>query len=47
MENYVHIVTVIAILKDGKGRFLLVQRADHDDIFPSKWQNLGGKVEKR
>lgn len=38
------IVSTIVIVKSGE-RFLLVQRADDDDIFPGKWQNPGGKVE--
>ena len=24
---------------------MLVQRSENDDIFPGKWQNLGGKIE--
>ena len=38
------IVSTIVVVK-SKDRFLLVQRADDDDIFPGKWQNPGGKVE--
>lgn len=38
------IVSVIIILKCAN-KYLLVQRAKDDDIFPGKWQNLGGKVE--
>jgi 8-oxo-dGTP diphosphatase len=38
------IVSTVVIVK-SKGRFLLVRRAEDDDIFPNKWQNPGGKVE--
>ena len=38
------IVSTIAIIK-CQDKFLLVQRALDDDIFPGRWQNLGGKVE--
>src|SRR3989344_6676758 len=38
------IVSVIAVVKN-KDKFLLVQRSENDDIFPGKWQNLGGKIE--
>lgn len=38
------IISVIVVIK-CQGKFLLVQRSENDDIFPSKWQNLGGKIE--
>jgi len=38
------IVSVIIVIKCS-GKFLLVQRSENDDIFPGKWQNLGGKIE--
>lgn len=38
------IVSVIIAVKCS-GKFLLVQRSVNDDIFPGKWQNLGGKIE--
>lgn len=38
------IVSVIVVIKSS-GQFLIVQRSKHDDIFPGKWQNLGGKIE--
>ncbi len=38
------IVSVIVVLK-CKEKFLLVRRSESDDIFPGKWQNMGGKVE--
>lgn len=38
------IVSVIVVVACGK-KYLLVQRAINDDIFPGKWQNAGGKVE--
>ena len=38
------IVSVIIIIKCS-GKYLLVQRSKDDDIFPGKWQNMGGKVE--
>ena len=38
------VVSVIIAIKCS-GKFLLVQRSENDDIFPSKWQNLGGKIE--
>lgn len=44
MKLPIHIVTVIIVLK-YKSKYLLVQRSKEDEIFPSKWQNLGGKVE--
>lgn len=44
MEEPQHIVTVIVILK-YRNQYLLVQRNKDDEIFPGKWQNLGGKVE--
>lgn len=36
--------TVVIVYAQGK--FLLVQRALDDDIFPGKWQSAGGKLEK-
>ncbi|MBN2015496.1 NUDIX hydrolase [Candidatus Dojkabacteria bacterium] len=44
MSNPIHIVTVIVVLKH-RNKYLLVQRDHNEDIFPGKWQNLGGKVE--
>jgi len=38
------ITSVIAVLRN-QNKFLLVQRALTENIFPGKWQNLGGKVE--
>lgn len=38
------IVSVIAIICH-KNKFLLVQRHLEDEIFPGKWQNVGGKIE--
>jgi len=38
------IVSVIIAIKCS-GKFLLVQRSENDDIFPGRWQNLGGKIE--
>lgn len=38
------IVSVIVVIRCSR-KFLLVQRNENDDIFPGKWQNLGGKVE--
>jgi mutator protein MutT len=38
------IVSTVVVIK-SKERFLLVRRAEDDDIFPGKWQNPGGKVE--
>ena len=38
------IISVIVILK-CRNKFLLVQRKLDDEIFPGKWQNLGGKIE--
>ena len=38
------ITSVIVILK-CLDKFLLVQRSEDDDIFPGKWQNMGGKIE--
>lgn len=44
MSQPLQIVSVIvALLCEDK--FLLVQRSNNDDIFPGKWQNLGGKIE--
>jgi 8-oxo-dGTP pyrophosphatase MutT (NUDIX family) len=42
---YTQIVTTVIIIY-SKGKFLLVQRALDDDIFPGKWQNAGGKMER-
>ena len=44
MPHPLQIISVITVIK-CEGRFLLVQRHEDDDIFPGKWQNLGGKVE--
>jgi len=38
------IVSVIVLIKH-RNKCLLVQRSDDNDIFPSIWQNFGGKVE--
>ncbi len=45
MSTNLQIVSVIAVIRNNKGNYLLVQRAKNDDIFPLKWQNLGGKIE--
>ncbi len=45
MADNSQIVSVIAVIKNPRGEFLLVQRAKNDNIFPLKWQNLGGKIE--
>lgn len=44
MQQPLQIISVITILKCG-GKFLLVKRSEQDEVFPGKWQNLGGKVE--
>ncbi len=44
MSN-LQIVSVIAVIRNTEGKYLLVQRSANDDILPLKWQNLGGKVE--
>jgi 8-oxo-dGTP diphosphatase len=44
MADPLQIISVIIIIRSKK-KFLLVKRALNDDIFPGKWQNLGGKVE--
>jgi len=38
------ITSVIVVLKCQR-KFLLFRRDEYDDIFPCKWQNLGGKIE--
>lgn len=38
------IISVIVVLK-CLDKFLLVRRSEDDDIFPGKWQNMGGKIE--
>lgn len=38
------IVSVIVAIKSND-QFLIIQRSERDDIFPGKWQNLGGKIE--
>jgi hypothetical protein len=43
MSN-LQLVSVIAVIK-VKNTYLLVKRNASDDIFPGKWQNLGGKIE--
>lgn len=45
MAQPLQIVSVIIVLR-CENKFLLVQRNDNDDIFPGKWQNLGGKIEQ-
>lgn len=44
MDKSLHVVSVIVALR-CESKFLLVQRNGNDDIFPGKWQNLGGKIE--
>lgn len=44
MDDFLQITSVIAIIK-YRSKYLLVQRDINDDIFPGKWQNLGGKIE--
>lgn len=44
MYQPLQIVSVIVALK-CRDKFLLVQRDKNDEIFPGKWQNLGGKIE--
>ncbi|MFZ5932525.1 MAG: NUDIX hydrolase [Patescibacteria group bacterium] len=44
MDNSLQIVSIIVVLR-CESKFLLVQRNDNDDIFPGRWQNLGGKIE--
>lgn len=38
------VVSVIAIIH-FQNKFLLVKRQKDDELFPSHWQNLGGKLE--
>ncbi len=45
MTNLLQIVSVIAVIKNSAHKYLLVRRNINDDIFPGKWQNLGGKME--
>lgn len=45
MTNLIQIVSVIAVIRNQEGKYLLVRRNLDDDIFPGKWQNLGGKME--
>ncbi len=45
MSDNLQIVSVIAVIRNKEGKYLLVQRSENDDIFPLKWQNLGGKIE--
>ena len=42
--NPLQIVSVIVVIKCSK-KYLLVQRHEADEVFPGKWQNVGGKVE--
>lgn len=42
--NPLQIVSVIVVIKCFK-KYLLVQRHEADEVFPGKWQNVGGKVE--
>lgn len=44
MNQPLQIVSVIIALR-CENKFLLVQRSRSDEIFPGKWQNLGGKIE--
>jgi len=44
MNQPLQIVSIIITLQ-CEDKFLLVQRSNNDDIFPGKWQNLGGKIE--
>jgi len=44
MKDPIHIVSINVILK-YQNQYLLLQRNRNDNIFPCKWQNLGGKVE--
>jgi len=44
MNQPLQIVSIIIALQ-CEDKFLLVQRNNNDDIFPGKWQNLGGKIE--
>ena len=46
MGQPLQIVSVIIVLR-CEDKFLLVRRSKDDDIFPGKWQNLGGKIELR
>lgn len=45
MTNFPQIVSVIAVIKNSANKYLLVRRNLSDEIFPGKWQNLGGKME--
>lgn len=45
MADNLQIVSVIAVMRNKKGKYLLVQRSKTDEIFPLKWQNMGGKIE--
>ena len=44
LDYPLQIVSVILVIR-CEGKYLLVQRSSNDDVFPGKWQNLGGKVE--
>lgn len=44
MSLPLQITSVIVVLRCGF-KYLLVRRNAQDEIFPGKWQNVGGKVE--
>lgn len=44
MSNPLQVISVILVIR-CQNKFLLVQRSEEDDIFPSFWQNMGGKIE--
>lgn len=44
MSQPLQVVSIILVIK-CENKYLLVQRKIDDDIFPGKWQNMGGKIE--
>jgi len=37
------IVSVVLVIK-CRNKFLLAKRHKNDEVFPGKWQNVGGKI---
>ena len=44
-NNKLHIVTVVAVIRDEEGKFLLLRRRDDEVAYPGMYTFPGGKIE--
>src|SRR3989339_1045418 len=44
-KNKLHIVSVVAVIRNGDGKYLVLKRSPREIAYPSMWTLPGGKVE--